>query len=168
MHNAVIKYISFDERVFPNGPVLLDDGIYSHMLVPDDQDFLPVVNDLDGGEYTLFVSASEKCGEVALEFTLFSDDCSMVRREKVLLNGFRLKLPLFAGREELEEYRNSAYAIVLEKNLGGWLAEPDLYFFETLAMFTRTAIEDTFGDLMTSARGEADRMAVYTNHQTIH
>ncbi len=167
MHDtAVLKYISFDERVFRNGPVLLDDGIYSHMMIADQDEYLPLIKDLSGGEYTLLVSAIESYGKVALEFSLYSAEHKSMKRKVVWLDGFRLKMPFFATSCEREDYRNSAYAMILEQNLDEWFAESDGYFFETLGIFTRTVLEDTFGDVFTQVFGDPETSVTHPAHQT--
>jgi hypothetical protein len=58
--------------------------------------------------------------------------------------------------------------MILEESLQGWFTAPDAYFFETLAMFTRTVLEDTYGDMMNPVGSETETASQYFASQTIH
>ncbi len=147
MHDAVLKYIAFDERVFQNGPVLLDDGLYSHCLVPDEDDYLPVLKDHKNGSYCMMVSARDVGGETALVFSVYSGSHEKTLSRTVVVRNLGMLMLRPAGRDELAACVERRFTETLEDALKDWFSDIDGSFFDTLGMFTRVAIEDTYGSL---------------------
>jgi hypothetical protein len=123
---------------------------------------------LPEGEYALFISATEKNESVCLEFCLYSSGHKKVRRKSVSLEGFRLHMPLFATGSERDEYRTTAYEMVLAQALESWFSETNGYLFETLSIYTRAVIEGTFGDIMTLTCGPTDTASYHCSTCTVH
>ncbi|NCC22283.1 MAG: hypothetical protein EOM26_07450 [Alphaproteobacteria bacterium] len=169
MHDTRLAFILFDERSFRDGPVLLDDGAYSHCLIPDEEDYLPVLKSAAGGNHSLVVSTEENADNVLLVFSLYSEDQRKVAIRKLCVSGRACRMPTCASEEEREEFRSSIYASACQRLLSDWFADVNEEFFLTLGLFSRTAVEQTYGDLLTSYDGKAETFdTVAALHCTTH